>query len=226
MSKVILEVRKLEKTYHDGERELHVLRGVDLSVCEGEVVAITGQSGSGKSTLLNLLGALDRPTAGNVLLDGRNLANLSGQKLNLIRRDEIGFIFQFHHLIPELRAWENVAMPGLIRQVPASEAREKAFDLMGRVGLEDRVNHIPTKLSGGEQQRVALARALMNNPRLILADEPTGNLDAQMGRQVIDLLWEMTKKQGRTLVIVTHEKEIADRADRELVLKNGVLQDL
>jgi lipoprotein-releasing system ATP-binding protein len=223
--KNIFEVVDVKKSYHDGNRELEVLRGVSCSLAPGEVVAIVGASGSGKSTLLNLMGALDHPNSGKILLDGQNLAELPSAKLNAIRRERIGFIFQFHHLLPELRAWENVATPGRLAGRPRAETHKRAMELLEKVGLGDRVHHTPGKLSGGEQQRVALARALMNDPTVILADEPTGNLDPAMGRQVIELLWEMTKKRDRSLVIVTHEKTIADQADRVLRLVEGRLRE-
>jgi lipoprotein-releasing system ATP-binding protein len=224
MSDALIRVQHLAKTYHDGERELRILLDVNCVFEPGEAVAIVGPSGCGKSTLLNLLGALDRPTAGKILLEGKDLAAMSGHALNAMRLSYMGFIFQFHHLLPELRAWENVAMPGLIAGEPAPQARRKAMELLDRVGLSGRVNHIPAKLSGGEQQRVALARALMNDPRVILADEPSGNLDEEMGQQVIDLLWGMTRDHKRLLIIVTHEKRIAQSADRILRLHAGRLE--
>lgn len=223
MSKDLLRVENLVKTYHDGERELRVLRGVDCAFSRGEAVAIVGQSGSGKSTLLNLIGALDRPTSGKIVLEGEDIATLSMPKLNQLRRERIGFIFQFHHLLPEFRAWENVCVPAWIAGVSPSKAKQKASELLERVGLSERLNHIPSKLSGGEQQRVALARALMNDPAILLADEPTGNLDAETSKQVIDLLWESTRDRDRLLIIVTHERSIADHADRTLTLKEGKL---
>jgi len=223
MSDPLILVRGLVKDYHDGERTLHVLKGVDFSLATGEVVAIVGPSGSGKSTLLNLLSALDRPTSGTILLGGENLSTMSDSDLNLVRRDKIGLVFQFHHLIPELHAWENVAMPLLLSRCSRAEARRQASEMLERVGLGDRLNHIPGKLSGGEQQRVALARALMKDPVVVLADEPTGNLDPDTGKDVIELLWQLTKKRGRALVIVTHEPAIAKKADRILRLAEGHL---
>ncbi|MFP4379416.1 MAG: ABC transporter ATP-binding protein [Candidatus Sumerlaeia bacterium] len=226
MSKPILQTIDIHKSYHDGEQELKVLRGIDCTISKGEVVAIVGSSGSGKSTLLNLMGALDKPTSGEILMDGKKLTEMNSTRLNHMRRDKIGFVFQFHHLLPELRAWENIAAPGRIAGRPKAEIQKQAYELLERVGLSDRANHIPAKLSGGEQQRVALARALMNDPALILADEPTGNLDAEMGKQVIDLLWEMVKKRNCSLIIVTHEKGIADTADRILRLDRGKIKKL
>jgi lipoprotein-releasing system ATP-binding protein len=219
----LIQARDLAKDYHDGDLTLRVLRGLDFSLTEGEAVAITGQSGSGKSTLLNLLGALDRPTKGAILFNGHDVAAMSGRALNRFRRDSIGLVFQFHHLMPELRAWENVAMPALLARQRPAEAERRARDLLERVGLGDRANHLPAKLSGGEQQRVAIARALLNDPAVILADEPTGNLDVEIGGQVIELLWAMTRNRGKSLVIVTHEQPIAAKADRVLRLENGKL---
>jgi lipoprotein-releasing system ATP-binding protein len=224
MSEPLIRVQHLAKTYHDGERELRILTDVSCAFEAGEAVAIVGQSGCGKSTLLNLLGALDRPTSGKIVLEGQDLAAMSGHALNTMRLNHMGFIFQFHHLLPELRAWENVAMPRLIVGEASGEAKRKAMELLDRVGLADRANHIPAKLSGGEQQRVSLARALANDPRVILADEPTGNLDEEMGQQVMNLLWEMTRGRNRLLIIVTHEKRIAQNADRTLLLHAGQLE--
>jgi lipoprotein-releasing system ATP-binding protein len=219
----LLRVENLIKTYHDGERELQVLRGVDCAFHRGEAVAIVGQSGSGKSTLLNLIGALDRPTSGKIVLENEDLSTLSMPRLNHIRRERLGFIFQFHHLLPEFRAWENVAVPAWIANVSPAEAKKKAMEMLERVGLLERANHIPSKLSGGEQQRVSLARALMNNPDIILADEPTGNLDVETSKQVIDILWQATRDRNRLLIIVTHEPSIAAHADRTMTLREGKL---
>ncbi|MBN1866263.1 ABC transporter ATP-binding protein [Candidatus Sumerlaeota bacterium] len=219
-----IRVSGVTKDYHDGERVLHVLRGADLTVQRGEIVAIVGQSGSGKSTLLHLLGALDRPTKGRIEIEGEDLAALGGPALDRLRLEKIGFVFQFHHLMPGLKAWENVAMPALVARRSDTGSKAAAIDLLESVGMGERLNHRPAKLSGGEQQRVALARALMNDPHLILADEPTGNLDEEMSRQVIDLLWNVTREHGRSLVIVTHETFIAEKADRVLRLHEGRLR--
>jgi lipoprotein-releasing system ATP-binding protein len=220
----LIRASDVVKDYHDGERVLHVLRGANLTVGRGEIVAIVGQSGSGKSTLLHLLGALDRPTKGRIEIEGEDLAQLGGSVLNRLRLEKIGFVFQFHHLLPGLRAWENVAMPAMVARRPKAESKTSAIALLEMVGMSERLNHRPAKLSGGEQQRVALARALMNDPHLILADEPTGNLDEEMSRQVIDLLWKVTRERKRSLVIVTHEAFIAEKADRVLRLHEGHLR--
>ena len=223
MSDLLLEARDLVKDYHDGERTLRVLRGLDFALRPGETVAIMGQSGSGKSTLLNLLCMLDRPTDGSIRLDGDELVEMPSWRLNQVRLHRIGLVFQFHHLLHEFRAWENVAMPAFVARQPRAAAKRRAYELLDQVGLADRANHIPSKLSGGEQQRVALARSLMNDPAVVLADEPTGNLDVRTGEKVVELLWDETKSQGRSLVIVTHEKSIADNADRILRLEDGKL---
>jgi predicted ABC-type transport system involved in lysophospholipase L1 biosynthesis ATPase subunit len=224
MSDRLLEITGLRRDFHDGEQTLHVLRGVDFEIARGEIVAVVGMSGSGKSTLLHLIGGLDRPTDGAIRFDGQDLAKMSGRQVDRVRRDRIGIVFQFHQLLP-IRAWENVALPALISRKTHSEAKRQAIELLERVGMADRVNHLPTKLSGGEQQRVALARALMNDPELVLADEPTGSLDAEMAGQVIDILWDTVREKGRSLLIVTHEPTIAKRAHRILRLEGGRLKD-
>lgn len=226
MSKDLIRIRKLIKNYHDGERTLEVLRGLDFSLAPGETVAITGQSGSGKSTLLNLLCLLDMPTEGSIFFEGNDIGKMSSSQVNKLRRHNIGLVFQFHHLLQEFRAWENVAMPALIAGISRSKARTRAMELLDEVGLADRADQLPSKMSGGEQQRVALARALMNDPPVVLADEPTGNLDEATAKTVSDLLWKETKDRGRSLVIVTHEKDIAKRADRVLLLKEGQLHSV
>lgn len=219
----VLEARQLHKTYSDGTRDLTVLRGVDFNVHAGEVVSIVGLSGTGKSTLLHLLGALDRPTSGSIRLRGRELSGLSSRELAEIRCRSIGFIFQFHHLLAEFSAFENVLTPGLILRRPMEELQKSATTLLESVGLGDRLHHRPAKLSGGEQQRVALARALVNDPDIILADEPTGNLDPETAEKVMELLWANTRVRGKSLVLVTHDLGIAARADRQLTLRDGCL---
>ncbi len=224
MSTPILQASGLVREYLDGERRLRVLTGVDLEVRKGEFISIAGQSGSGKSTLLHLLGALDRASAGEVRLNGQDYRKLSDRQLARLRSEQIGFVYQFHHLLPEFTALENVLMPGLIQQRPQAEVVRRAEELLRSVGLGERMTHRPAKLSGGEQQRVALARALQNNPAIVLADEPTGNLDSETSRNVLEFLIEMTAGQGRSLVMVTHDASIAAQADRCFLLRDGKLQ--
>lgn len=222
-SSPLLRAVDVRKHYRDGEQVLHVLCGVDLEVYPGEIVSIVGASGSGKSTLLHLLGALDRASSGAIFFRGRDYATLSNAELAHLRNRCIGFIFQFHHLLAEFSAMENVLIPGLIAGRPRDELERLAQQRLQELGLGQRLRHRPAKLSGGEQQRVALARALINDPDLILADEPTGNLDARQASGVIDLLWHHVRDHHRALVIVTHDPDIARRADRCLRLRDGVL---
>jgi lipoprotein-releasing system ATP-binding protein len=222
----LLRANDVVKSYHDGERELKVLRGATLSVDQGEAVAVVGMSGSGKSTLLHLLGGLDVPDKGEILFEGKPLGARHISKLDDFRNRSIGYVFQFHHLLPEFSAVENVIMPALIAGARPEAVRQEATQTLERLGLGERIKHRPSKLSGGEQQRVALARALINKPAILLADEPTGNLDVRTGEKVIELMWEMTVKQGRGLIIVTHEPTIAMRADRILYLTEGRLQPI
>ncbi|MGH7576631.1 MAG: ABC transporter ATP-binding protein [Longimicrobiales bacterium] len=220
----ILVGRGLRKVYieEDGS-ELTVLEGVEIGVARGEIVAIVGASGAGKSTLLHLLGCLDRPTAGDVILDGQPVAHLTERELASIRNRRIGFVFQFHHLLRDFTALENVMMPLLIAGTARSEAAERARDLLGRVGLSGRVTHKPNELSGGEQQRVAVARALVNQPAAILADEPSGNLDTHTSEELHDLFFRLRDEHGSALVLATHNRELADRADRVLLVKDAQL---
>lgn len=221
----IIECKNLVKTFHDGDRELRILRGLDIDVYEGQVLMITGSSGAGKSTLLHLMGTLDRPTSGELLFRGASVSRLRRSALNRIRNREIGFVFQFYHLLPEFTALENVMMPALCKGTKRSVCRARAEELLEKVGLSDRMTHKPGKLSGGEQQRVAIARALFNKPAVVLSDEPTGNLDEGTGEGIIALLFDLNRSENVTLVIVTHDDHIAPRAHRWVHLHEGVAHE-
>lgn len=215
-----LHAQDVHRTYTIGGHELKVLRGVDLSVEAGEKVFLCGQSGAGKTTLLYTLGGLEKPTAGDVKVHGQSLYEGSGKGRAKLRNENMGFVFQHYFLLPELTALENVTLPALIG---GRGAEEHAQELLERVGLKDRMDHLPTELSGGEQQRVAIARALINNPGILFADEPTGNLDAKTGGGVMDMLLTVVDEAGKTLVVVTHDLELARRGDRTLIIKDGKL---
>lgn len=220
---VLLSVENLTKQYKLGRQRLDVLKGISLSIHEGEFVAITGASGSGKSTLLQLMGGLDKPTSGDIIFDGKSLAKLSDGALSTFRRDTIGFVFQFFYLQPFLKLQQNLEVPGMFKRTARKVRRARADELAEKVGLSDRLKHYPKELSGGQMQRAAIARALLNQPKILLADEPTGNLDSTNGRAIIDLFETVRNELGMTVVIVTHDPAIAARADREIKLSDGVL---
>ncbi|MFH2012935.1 MAG: ABC transporter ATP-binding protein [Pseudomonadota bacterium] len=223
MSDIFVRAKKLCKTFESNSKTVEVLKSLDLDIKKGEMLSIVGASGVGKSTLLHILGAIERPTSGNVFYGNENLFSMDDAKLALFRNKTIGFIFQFHHLLPEFNALENTMMPALIQGIKKKDAAIKAEDILQRVGLKDRVTHKPGELSGGEQQRVAIARALILEPEVILADEPTGNLDTKTGDIVQDLLIDLNKELKITLVIVTHNIRLAEKMPRRVSLLDGMI---
>ncbi len=224
MTDPVLECRGVVREFSEGSTTLRVLNGVDLAVGAAERVAVIGASGSGKTTLLQIMGGLDEPDGGEVHVHGEAMHGIDGTRKGRLRNRYIGFVYQFHHLLPEFTAEENVAMPLMIRREPRADAVQKASELLGRVGLGERLHHKPGELSGGERQRAAVARALITRPELVLADEPTGNLDAGNGAQVLDLMLELNRELNTALVIVTHDHGIAARMDRVLILEDGRLR--
>jgi len=222
--KPVVETVNLKKTYMLGKVPVHALRGVNLKVYPGDFIAVLGPSGSGKSTLLNLIGALDKPTEGEVIIDGIDISTLNEDQLAELRR-KIGFVFQFFNLIPRLSALENVELPLAIAGVVKSERRKRAMELLKIVGLEDRMKHKPTELSGGEQQRVAIARALVNNPRYLLMDEPTGNIDSKTAAEIMKLVKKLNEEEGVTIILVTHNQFVANQAKRVVHIVDGVLRE-
>jgi lipoprotein-releasing system ATP-binding protein len=223
-SEPLLRAHALTKTYTMGKRSLEVLRGVDLDVAHGEFLALRGASGAGKSTLLHLIGGLDLPNAGEIFFDGQNLVAFSERKLTEFRNRRVGFIFQAYHLLPELTALENVCLPARMARMASAKTEARGRELLMRVGLKDRLEHKPSELSGGEQQRVAIARALINEPELVLADEPTGNLDSKTGGEIIELLKSLRVERQTTLVIATHDAKVAANAERVIELVDGRIQ--
>ena len=219
--KILLRVKNIVKNYISGAETLHVLRGIDFEIGEGSSVAVSGQSGSGKSTLLNIIGGLDRADEGSVFVDDEEITGLSEKELSNYRSKKVGFIFQFHYLLKDFTALENVMLPAYIAGVKKKDAIETAKSLLADVKLENRSSHFPSQLSGGERQRVAVARSMVNDPAIILADEPTGNLDPQNSEIVAQLLYEGAQKRGKTLIVVTHDSRVASRASIQLFLENG-----
>lgn len=219
--RVVVETKKLVKTYKLGDNVVNALRGVNLKIMEGEAVAVMGPSGSGKTTLLNMLGAMDTPTSGEVIIDGVNISGMGDKQLTLIRRHMIGPIFQFYNLIPVLTAFENVELPMIFAGFPKDVRVARAKQLLTAVGLGNRINHRPDELSGGEQQRVAIARALANNPAIILGDEVTGDLDTKTGEEIVNMLLKLSKEEKRTLIIVTHDPNVGAKMDRILRIRDG-----
>ena len=224
MSEILLSARGLKKTYVVGKRLLEVLRGVDVDIGRGDFVALRGASGTGKSTLLHLIGGLDTPNAGEIFFAGQNVSRFSEGELTRFRNRRVGFVFQAYHLLPELTALENVCLPARIARIATGNAAKRAGELLARVGLRDRLDHKPSELSGGEQQRVAIARALINEPVLLLADEPTGNLDSKTGGEIMELLQSLRAEKQMTLVIATHDAKVAAAAPRVIELVDGRIQ--
>ncbi|WP_318708150.1 ABC transporter ATP-binding protein [Candidatus Acetatifactor stercoripullorum] len=222
--RIIIEMKEIRKRFYVGTpNELEVLKGIDLTVREGEFVAIVGASGSGKSTLMNIIGSLDRPTSGTYILDGVNMTAAKDMELSRIRNRKIGFVFQTYNLIPKTNSLKNVEMPMLYAGMPNKKRIQRAKELLELVGMGDRMKHLPEELSGGQKQRVAIARAMANNPAIILADEPTGALDSVTGRMVMDLFHELHKKQGKTIVLITHSPELAEETQRVITIKDGCI---
>ncbi|MCG8710108.1 lipoprotein-releasing ABC transporter ATP-binding protein LolD [Brenneria sp. 4F2] len=221
---LLLQCHNLCKRYQEGKLSTDVLRDVSFEMRSGEMMAIVGSSGSGKSTLLHLLGGLDSPTSGEVIFKGQKMSQLSAADKSALRNRELGFIYQFHHLLPDFTALENVAMPLLIGRIPAAQAQDKAREMLAAVGLEARSHHRSAELSGGERQRVAIARALVNSPSLVLADEPTGNLDQRTADTIFELLGELNVRQGTAFLVVTHDLQLAGRLSRQLEMRDGQLQ--
>ncbi|PGO22390.1 macrolide ABC transporter ATP-binding protein [Bacillus cereus] len=221
----MIELKDITKSFQNGEETVEILHGINVTLNEGEFTSIMGPSGSGKSTLMNIIGCLDKPTAGTYSLAGQNISSMSEAKLAHIRNEEIGFVFQNFMLLPRLTALQNVELPLIYAGVDKKERRERALAALTKVGLTERSNHLPNELSGGQKQRVAVARAIVNNPKFILADEPTGALDTKTSKQIMDLFYELNK-QGATIIIITHDREIGEAATRQIVIRDGnIVQD-
>ena len=221
-SKPLIEMKEIIKRYNIGtESEIEILHGIDLKIYEGEFVAIVGESGSGKSTLMNIIGVLDKQTEGEYYLDGIDIKNANEEEMNVIRNEKIGFVFQNFNLIGRTSALKNVELPMLYAGVPAEERTKRAKELLSKVGMASRANHMPNELSGGQKQRVAIARSLVNNPSIILADEPTGALDSETSAMVMDIFNDLNKNQGKTIILITHSKEIAEQCPRIVTIKDG-----
>ena len=224
MSKEILKLENVEKKYSGGVEELHIINDLTFSVEEGEFISILGRSGSGKSTLLNIMGLLDKVDGGKIFIDGQEVDRLSEEERDRIKNQMIGFVFQFHYLLPEFTALENVMLPALLNNFSKrAEVEKRAKELLDRVGLSARENHKPSQLSGGEKQRVAIARALINSPKILLADEPTGNLDEETSEMIFKILKDINKNEKQTIIVVTHSKDLAEISDKQLYLKKGIL---
>lgn len=219
----LIEMENVEKAYKLGETEVHALRGLDLTINKGECVSIVGSSGSGKSTLMHIIGCLDVPSFGSYNLEGRDVGEMNDNELADIRKELIGFVFQDFYLMPDVSAWYNVSLPMIYNRIPPRERKERATQLLDSVGLSQRINHFPNQLSGGERQRVTIARALANNPEIILADEPTGNLDSKTGEGIMQI-FNRLHEEGKTIILVTHERYVAERALRKIHLKDGMIE--
>lgn len=224
MSKEILKLENVEKKYSGGVEELHIINDLTFSVEEGEFISILGRSGSGKSTLLNIMGLLDKVDGGKISIDGQEVDRLSEEERDRIKNQMIGFVFQFHYLLPEFTALENIMLPALLNNFSErAEVEKRAKELLDKVGLSARENHKPSQLSGGEKQRVAIARALINSPKILLADEPTGNLDEETSEMIFKILKDINKNEKQTIIVVTHSKDLAEISDKQLYLKKGIL---
>jgi lipoprotein-releasing system ATP-binding protein len=220
----MLELTDIHKSYKHNGNTINVLKGIDITIGQGDTLAVIGASGAGKSTLLNIMGALERPTRGNVKIRGKHITDFDESGLCSLRNKEIGFVFQFHHLLPEFNALENTIMPALISRMGMKESKERAEKILAKVGLANRLNHRTGELSGGEQQRVAIARALMMQPKILLADEPTGNLDRNTGKDIVELLLRIREEEGLSMVIVTHNQQLADKMTKVMEIVDGKLQ--